>query len=146
MRNLRCLAVASALLCAVAAVAGADGETGDLEVVEILVGTALDREDRVPRDVGDVFPAGTEKLWCWTRVRGAAGPTDVVHVWYHEGGTRARVVLPVRSPDWRTWSSKRLLSAWTGRWEVKVLDADGLVLAATRFIVGNAMTDGEDTE
>ena len=57
----------------------------------------------------------------------------MTHAWYHEGETRARVDLPVGSLSWRTWSSKRILPSWTGRWEVKVLDAEGTVLGAAAF-------------
>ncbi|MCP4572388.1 MAG: DUF2914 domain-containing protein [bacterium] len=68
-----------------------------------------------------------------TRVWGLAGDTSVTHAWYHEGETKARVDLPVFGGHWRTWSSKLILPAWTGAWEVKVLDADGSVLASASF-------------
>lgn len=145
MRILRHTLIMALLLCATAAVAE-ETPVVSLDVVEMVVAAGFDRENRLPQEAGEVFPEDTERLWCYTRVLGAATPLEVVHAWYHEGETRARVVLPVRSADWRTWSSKRLLPAWTGRWEVKVLDPDGLVLASKTFTIVPVSTVGEDTE
>ena len=47
----------------------------------------------------------------------------------------ARVELNVGSGYWRTWSSKAILPEQTGPWEVKVLDAEGTVLAAAGFVI-----------
>jgi len=145
MRYARLAPILSLLLCTVAA-SPPETPAAPLDVVEMVVAAGFDREHRLPQEAGESFPADTERLWCYTRVRGADTPVEVVHAWYHEGETRARVVLPVRSPDWRTWSSKRLLPAWTGRWEVKVLDPDGLVLASRSFTIVPVSTVGEDTE
>ncbi len=145
MRFLRLISIFT-LLFGVAAATATETAASALDVSEMVVAAGFDREDRIPEQVGEVFPAGTERLWCYTRVRGAATPLEIVHVWYHEGETRARVTLPVRSADWRTWSSKLLLPAWTGRWEVKVLDPDGLVLASRTFTIVPDTTGGEDSE
>lgn len=118
------------LLAAAAAPAAAE-----LAVTTMVVSAGFDRETRSPVDPGDSFAADAGRLWCYTRITGASEPLAVTHVWYHEGETRARIVLPVRSADWRTWSAKDLLPAWTGAWEVKVLDPDGLVLATRSFTV-----------
>jgi len=145
VRILHLVPIAAVLLCTAAATT-AETAGGALDVVEMVVAAGFDRENRLPEQAGEVFPAGTERLWCYTRVQGAALPVDIVHAWYHEGETRARVSLPVRSPDWRTWSSKLLLPAWTGHWEVKVLDPDGLVLASRTFTIVPGTTGGEDSE
>ncbi len=117
-----------------AAPVAAPADSGSsLRVVEMGIGTEVERARRSLTGEGEVFPATVGRLCCLTRVVGAADTTSVTHVWYHEGKTRARVVLPVRSPDWRTWSCKRILPAWTGRWEVVVLDGDGLVVARRAF-------------
>jgi len=121
-------------------------ETPALSVVEIVVAAGFDREARTPTDVADSFPAGTDRLWCYTRVMGAQQPLDIVHAWYHEGETRARVSLPVRSADWRTWSRKGLLPGWTGQWVVKVLDPDGLVLATRSFTIAPPQEAVEEME
>ena len=109
--------------------------TQDLAVAEIGVGSGYDRESRSLEGEASVFPAGTEQLWCRTRITGAKIPTTVTHVWYHQDRTLARVELSVGSPNWRTVSSKRLLPDWTGPWEVRVLDEAGALLESIRFTV-----------
>lgn len=110
------------------AVAGPDSVS-----VDLVFGTDVDRETRRIVDQADAFGPDVERVFCLTRVRGLGGDTTVTHAWYHEGETKARVDLPVRAAHWRTWSSKRILPTWTGAWEVKVLDADGTVLASASF-------------
>jgi hypothetical protein len=101
--------------------------------VTIEFGSGLDAETRQLIEPGTTFAPDVDKVWCLTRVEGLTAPTTVTHAWYQEGETRARVDLPVGSANWRTWSSKRILPSWTGRWEVKVLDAEGTVLGSASF-------------
>jgi len=141
------LSILVTFMLAVPSVMVADeGETPALSVVEIVVAAGFDRETRTPTDVAESFPAGTDRLWCYTRVTGAQQPLDIVHAWYHEGETRARVSLPVRSSDWRTWSRKDLLPGWTGQWVVKILDPDGLVLATPSFTIAPSQDVVEEVE
>jgi Protein of unknown function (DUF2914) len=88
---------------------------------------------RAPVDALEVFPASVAKLFCFTRVEGAAGDTTITHVWYRGSEEMARIELPVRPGDWRTWSSKRLLPAWSGEWRVEVRDAAGNLLQTIPF-------------
>lgn len=101
-------------------------------VAEAAVCTAI--EERAPVGAGTTFPAGTERLFCFSDLRDASGLT-VVHTWIHEGTTRARVELEVGGDRWRTWSSKQLLPEWTGSWQVKIMTADGAVLETLDFTV-----------
>lgn len=94
----------------------------------------LSVQERTASAAVDTLDAGTEQVFCWTRIGGAAGQT-ITHAWMHGGTTRARVELAVGSDDWRTYSSKRILPSWTGDWEVKVLTPDGAVLASIPFYV-----------
>jgi hypothetical protein len=91
--------------------------------------------DRMPVGSGDVIPAGTERVYCFTRIEGAQGETAITHNWYHQGVLKASVVLPVRTSEWRTWSSKTLLPEWTGEWMVEVLSEDGTPLESLIFFV-----------
>ncbi|MDX2475083.1 MAG: DUF2914 domain-containing protein [Candidatus Krumholzibacteria bacterium] len=113
---------------------------GPAPVVEVLFGTDVDRATRTivgqSEEFGaDGFSAEEGQVFCLTRIQHLAAPASVTHVWYYEGKTMARVELTVGSADWRTWSSKRVLPAWTGNWELKVLDANGMVLASAEFTV-----------
>ena len=103
-----------------------------IEVAQAAICTAV--EEREPVGVAESFPASIDRLYCFTDLRGAEGET-VVHAWIHEGTTRARVELTARADRWRTWSSKQILPAWTGQWEVKVLTAEGAVLHTSSFTV-----------
>ncbi len=141
MRFIRILAVAAVLTASfapVSAVGQADAPVApaiELAVAEIGVGTGFDRDTRSLVGEGETFPAGTATVFCRSRIVGAAEPTTVTHVWYHEDKTIARVELAVGSSNWRTFSSKDMLPAWNGRWEVKVLDAAGTVLDSVAFTI-----------
>jgi len=91
--------------------------------------------DRMPVGFGDVIPAGTERVYCFTRIDGAQGETEVTHNWYYQGALKASVVLPVRTSEWRTWSSKTLLPEWPGDWMVEVLSKDGTPVESLIFFV-----------
>lgn len=91
--------------------------------------------DRTPLGSGDVIPAGTERVFCFTRITGAQTETEVTHNWYCQGALKASVVLPVRNANWRTWSSKTLLPAWKGEWRVEILSREGTPLESVIFYV-----------
>jgi hypothetical protein len=115
-------------------------------VAEIAVCLGVDAETRAPVGAATTFTPGTKRLFCYTRITGCTEPTAVEHVWYRAGETVARIRLDVGSSDWRTWSSKRLLRSWAGDWEIKVLDAEGLVLASSAFRIepaASATGEGE---
>jgi hypothetical protein len=103
--------------------------------VDFFFGTGVDPATRAILGEAASFPAGDGRIYCLTRVHGMSPPTTVTHAWYHEGKTRARVDLNIGSENWRTWSYKTMLPAWTGYWEVKVLDEDGMVLGSAGFEV-----------
>jgi len=92
----------------------------ELTIADGTITTAI--EGLMPVDRIESHPAGFGKLYCYTRVTGARADSQVTHVWYYQNNEMARVKLPVRSSDWRTYSSKRFLPQWRGEWEVVVLD------------------------
>jgi hypothetical protein len=102
-----------------------------IEVSDILVTTAV--IDREPVDNVEVFPRQSGKVFCFTRITGADEPTVVHHVWYRGEQLMSRTVLPVNSPDWRTWSARQLLEDLPGAWRVEIQDVDGNVLQEVNF-------------
>lgn len=94
-----------------------------LEVVEVVLTTAV--VEREPVDRVEAFPRQGGRLYCFTRVAGANEPTEVYHLWYRGEQLMSRVALPVNSPDWRTWSVKRLHEDEPGEWRVEIEDAGG---------------------
>lgn len=82
--------------------------------------------DREPVDELRTASVGSGRVRFFTELRGLEG-REVVHRWEHRGQVMAEVVIPVGADRWRAWSSKRLLPAWTGIWQVSVV-TDGEVL------------------
>ena len=117
----------SIFLCCLSAPVFAAG----LQVADAAITTAI--ENQMPVDRIESFPADYGKLFCFTRIIGAEKDTQITHVWYLNNDELARVTLPVRSADWRTYSSKRFLPQWTGDWRVVVLDDQQNEIASIPF-------------
>jgi hypothetical protein len=111
----------------------APAPTRAMDVIEGLITTQV--SGRQPVDRVQSYPATAEKLFCFTRIVGAAEGDRVFHVWYWGEQEMARVELPVRSSDWRTWSSKSLLPGWAGNWRVEVVDAEDRLLLTIPFVL-----------
>ena len=47
----------------------------------------------------------------------------------------ASVRLKISYPLFRTWSSKRIIPSWTGKWEVVVKDENENIIATKSFLV-----------
>jgi hypothetical protein len=106
-------------------------QAADLRVADGAITTAI--ENQMPVDKIENYRADFGKLYCFTRIVGAQGDTEVTHIWYYQDNELARVTLPVKSADWRTYSSKRFLPQWAGQWKVVVLDGDGNEIATIPF-------------
>ena len=122
-----------ALLMVLALSAPLGALAGEVTVLDAVLATGV--ENRQPVGSASTFPADVGRVYAYTRVVGAAGEGSLTHVWYYAGQVKAQVQLPVRSDDWRTWSSKTILPGWTGEWLVEVQGADGRVLASVPFQV-----------
>jgi hypothetical protein len=106
---------------------------GELQVHDPATCTGI--EDRVPIGVSDTFPASVQRVYAFTRIVGAVSDTFVTHKWYYGDRPMAEVRLPVRSSDWRTFSSKNILPGWTGQWRVDIVDENGTVIGGMPFTV-----------
>ncbi len=128
------------LLCIVAApivlaqTAGDDPEKAEapgLRVDEMVFCAGV--SSRTPVAPADTFPSDIFSVYCFTRIVGAGDTTRVVHRWYHGDENLASIELPVKSPLWRTWSSKRMASGLRGEWKVDVTELDGTVIRSGSF-------------
>lgn len=106
-------------------------QAAELQVLDGAITTGI--ESQMPVDQIQTYSADYGKLYCFTRIVGAQEPTEVTHVWFYQEQEMARVTLPVLSPDWRTYSSKRFLPQWAGDWKVIVEDKEGRPLADFSF-------------
>ncbi len=89
--------------------------------------------DLRPIEPSDRFSSDIGRVYCFSRITGAKGVTKVRHLWFYRERFMAEVELPVKSPDWRTYSSKRILPSWKGPWRVDITDSDGLLLKSLHF-------------
>lgn len=112
---------------------GLGQEQPALEVVDSAICTNV--EDRACVGPKEEFSSGVERLYCFTRITGAQGDTEVTHVWYFGDIERARVTLAVRSSSYRTYSSKRIQPHEIGPWRVEVLASDGTLLKKIPFSI-----------
>lgn len=89
-------------------------------------------------DIGEVFGSDIGTLFCFTRVVGPyleGGEQFVEHVWYYQETERARVVLPVKSSNWGTYSSKIIRPFEIGDWRVEVVDSQGETIDVFQFYI-----------
>lgn len=98
----------------------------DISVEAFEFGT--DVQDREIVNADTVFSSDVERIFCLTHVTGMEEESTLTHIWYLDNQEMASVELPVRSSDWRTWSSKTILPDWTGEWSVDVHDSEGNLL------------------
>lgn len=120
------------VLVAVAGGAALAQESG-VKVVRGVLATAI--ENRLPVEAAAPIAANVGQLFYFTEVEG--GPATIQHVWIWKGQTMATVSLEVKSPKYRTWSSKRIQPEWTGQWRIEARNSDGTVLSSHDFEVLN---------
>jgi hypothetical protein len=123
--------IALSIVLLLPAVTSLAQETAPLVVEEAAI--CRDVVDRQPVGAGDSFVASVDKLFCFTKITGAQGPTQISHAWYFGDTQRAKVTLSVKSSSWRTYSSKRIQPYEIGDWRVEVLGPGGKILTTLAF-------------
>lgn len=108
-------------------------EMPEIQVEEMDFCTGI--EQRGPVGVDTVFADTIGQVYCYTKIANAPDTTSISHVWYYQNKRMAEVNLDVKAKSWRTWSSKRILTEWTGRWRVDVVDANGNILKSKFFSI-----------
>jgi hypothetical protein len=91
--------------------------------------------DRQPVDSDSVFASTVERLYCFTRITSENAPITISHVWYYNDREMAKIELGIKDKNWRTWSSKKIVAEWSGKWRVEVVSADGSVIQSKTFTV-----------
>ena len=130
--SIKPIAVFTLLLIVFALIYSAPAQAADeLQVKELAI--CKDVVDREAVDAGNTFEASVGRLFCFTKIVGAAAPAEITHVWYFGETERARVSLSIKADNWRTYSSKRIQAHEVGFWRVEVLDSAGSVLESVRF-------------
>jgi len=93
--------------------------------------------DREPSNASEDFSPDINRVYCFTEIRNADGPTTVTHRWYHGENLMAEVPLSVQGERYRTWSSKQIVPQATGEWRVEVVDESGTSLQEIAFRVSS---------
>ena len=108
-------------------------DQGEIKVENAVICTSV--EDRQPVGADSVFNADIGRLYCFTKLTSQTDTAEISHVWFFGDTQMAKVDLPVRAKDWRTWSSKRILLDWVGDWKVEIQDSEGNVLYEVFFVI-----------
>ena len=107
----------------------------DLRVSQFDFATSVDEQNRQPVDIDTVFSSNVGTVFCFTTIEGIQDSAQIVHVWYYEDQQKARIELDIKSDKWRTWSSKKIVENWTGKWRVMIEAPDGTILETRTFII-----------
>ena len=108
-------------------------QSGPFSVARLVVCENV--QNRSPVNVTDVFPAGTETVFCFLEARDIQEATEVKMVWYHEEQEVARVPLSIgQGSRWRTYTSKKTMDQ-KGNWKVYLLDSADNTLASVQFVL-----------
>lgn len=110
-----------------------DGSASSLKVEKAVMCKGVDQ--RVPLGIGNVFAGDAGKIYCFTKITGAARDTVVTHKWFLNGDLKSSVDLPVESNSWRTWSFKLIGPADVGDGMVEVVTKEGIVLTTIIFFI-----------
>lgn len=105
----------------------------ELTVEEMIFCTAI--EERQPAGVDTMFANTVERVYCYSKVEGAKDTVTVFHVWYHNDQEMAKVELTIKGKSWRTWSSKRIMEEWQGKWKVDIVTSNGDILKSKEFTI-----------
>lgn len=127
LRHLLLLSLCAALLPATLAFtsAASAGEVSRAQFTSAI-------ENREPIDEITRLDINHGRIYFFSEIRNAQNQT-VTHRWLHGDQLMAEVPFNVGGPRWRVYSSKNLVSAWTGIWTVQVVDDNGAVLMEKRF-------------
>lgn len=81
------------------------------------------------------FPVAMGRIYCHSTILGAEKEIVIHHVWYWEDTQVADVPLFVRTPRFRTYSSKKILPNQKGEWRVEIIGTNGNIIGRNYFTV-----------
>jgi hypothetical protein len=109
------------------------GEEKGVTIARAVIGTGV--EDREPVGVAEIFPASTEKVYCFIEATNVAEDSEVSLAWFHSGNEMSKFNLTLKTGSrWRTWAYKNLREL-KGDWKVEIKDASGNLLKELTFKV-----------
>ena len=106
-------------------------EKAGIIVEDIQIATSI--ENREPAGADASFAATVEKLYCFTKIKSEQETGTIYHVWLYNDRVMAKIELPLKGKNWRTWSVKNILPAHTGKWRVDVESPEGTLITSKEF-------------
>jgi len=92
--------------------------------------------DRTPsKSLGNFVPKYIRKVSFYTELQ-SEKEQQIYHRWRTETQVLATIELTIKKGKFRTWSSKKLSSAWQGKWFVEILDSNKHVIYRQSFNYG----------
>ncbi len=92
-------------------------------------------KDREPVGVSEVFPATTEKVYCFLEALNIPKDMEISLTWFHGQKEMRKINLALKAgPRWRTFAHKNL-GGLKGDWKVEIRDAEGKLLKDLSFKV-----------
>lgn len=110
-----------------------DKVVSNIKISEFAIAKTV--EQLTPKEISESFSSSVSRLYAFCKVTGAQEVINIMHNWYYENKLMAEVRLSVKSKNWRTFSSKKILPEWTGQWRVDITTEDGLVLSTLKFTI-----------
>jgi hypothetical protein len=111
-----------------------NGEHSSQFAIEKLV-IAEDVKDRKPVGASDIFPAATEKVYCFIEATNIKKDTQIKFVWYRDSKRVHTYKLPLKQGDrWRTYAYKNIYGK-KGKWKVEIKDSAGNIIKTASFSV-----------
>jgi hypothetical protein len=107
---------------------------GGISVIEAISCRSV--ENRAPVGEAASFTTDVGRVYLYTKVGmedGAEG--SIKHVWHYDGKEVATVTLPVKGPQWRTYSSKQVDNSSKGEWRVDITSANNELIKSVTFKV-----------
>ncbi len=102
-------------------------------IVRAVIGTSV--ENREPAGTADLFPASTERVYCFVEAKDISKDTEVSFAWFQGDQEKRKVNLPLPAgPRWRTWAYKNL-GGQKGDWKVEIRDGAGNLIKEIKFKV-----------
>ena len=96
-----------------------------------VMGTGV--ENREPVGVAEVFPATTEKVYCFLEATHIPKDMEISITWFHGQKEMRKINLPLKAGSrWRTYAQKNL-GGLKGDWKVEIKDAEGKLLKDLTF-------------
>jgi len=90
-------------------------------------------KEREPVNSKVEFRNDTGRVFCFTEIATDKYPTEITHIWIYDKNIEAEIKLPVKSPKWRTFSSKAILPEWKGDWKVEIYSEKGKLIDSIDF-------------